>query len=496
MKIYENKVLYIEDDLAERRSIEHEAREACYPFNLFMVSSVKEALELIGKNSFQAIVAEYDLIDGQLTDLISQFGSSPLIIITGEGNSATAVNAFKAGAYDYLIKDINLNYLKLLPITVAKSIEQKKQYDELQEYRNRLENLVQERTAELTDMYLQLRESVANFKNIFNNTSDCFIITDYNFKFLEANNTLLNYFGVTRDYLSSQALIDFLSPSYRPLIFNGLEKIKQGLPSGDMEIEVIAPVTGKLMPFEISNVPIMFNNINAILTVMRNIAERKSIARRLFETIIQTEEEERSRIARDLHDEIGPLISALKIYITSFSESKSVEKKNKLASQMGTIIHDVIEAIKEISNDMSPHVLVYFGLHAAVQSIVNLFSKNMKIHLQSGIGNLRFSGTVESVVYRIIKELINNTVKHANASDIYIELAYLHSALVCHYRDNGIGFEIKGQLPNEQERGMGISNIISRVKSLGGELAINTSPGNGFEIRLVIQTSILDHHDK
>lgn len=489
------KVLYIEDDPADRTVLEREARESCYPFTLVMAASVKEALQLIRKNKFNAVVSDFHLGDGRATDLLPLPGNMPLIIITGKGSEDSAVEALKAGAYDYLIKDNNLNYLKILPITVAKSIEQKKQRDELERYRTRLESLVQERTVELTDMYLQLQESEANFRNIFNNTSDSFVITDFDFNFLEANNTLLNRFGVTREFLASQKLIEFLEPAYHSIIFNNLELTKRGLLTGDIEIEVISPLTRQVIPYEVNNVPIMFNQKHAILTVMRDITERKSMARRLFETIIHTEEEERSRIARDLHDEIGPLLSALKMYTTSFVESNDAERKNIMAEQIGLMIRDVIESLKEISNDMSPHVLVNFGLQAALQNITGLFSKNLLIHHKSNIGILRFASTIESVIYRIIKELINNTVKHAKASNIYIEMDYHHPALVCRYRDDGIGFDM--QLHGSgQTRGMGISNMISRIQSLGGDYKITTSKGNGFMIELEIQATPINFNDK
>jgi signal transduction histidine kinase len=174
-------------------------------------------------------------------------------------------------------------------------------------------------------------------------------------------------------------------------------------------------------------------------------------------------------------------------------ESEHAERKNKLASQMGLIIRDVIESLKEISNDMSPHVLVNFGLHAAIKNIINLFSKNIRIHQELNIDNLRFPITVESVVYRIIKELINNTVKHAGASNIYVSLNYTGSRLFCGYRDDGIGFDLQKRSA-KQPIGMGINNIISRIQSLGGDHTILTSPGNGFELKLELQTSPLSQN--
>jgi PAS domain S-box-containing protein len=365
------------------------------------------------------------------------------------------------------------------------------QQDELDKVHSRLENIVEERTIELIEMNSKLQESETNFRNIFNNTRDCFVITDYDFKFLEANNTLLNHFGVTREFLSSQSLMDFLAPAYHNLIIESLQLTIKEIPTSDMEIEVIAPFTQQVIPFEVNNVPIVFNQKKAILTVMRDITERRLLSRRLFETIIQTEEEERSRFARNLHDEIGPLISALKIYTTSFIENNSLEKKDKLAEQMGVIIRDVIESVKNISNDLSPHVLVNFGLLAATNNFLELFSRNLTIKLSSNLALLRFPPIVESLVYRIIKELINNTSKHAQASSVFINLDFFDSALVCHYRDDGIGFHWQ-QLLKSNSKGMGINNIISRIQSMGGDYEIQSEPGHGFEINFVFKTTLKD----
>jgi signal transduction histidine kinase len=151
----------------------------------------------------------------------------------------------------------------------------------------------------------------------------------------------------------------------------------------------------------------------------------------------------------------------------------------------------VIESVKNISNDMSPHVLVNFGLLAAIHNIIDLFSRNFKITMSSNLNSLRFPATVESVIYRIFKELINNTVKHAKASNIFINLDYGYSAMVCNYRDDGIGFDWQLQL-NSQPKGMGLSNIISRIHSLGGDFEIHTDPGHGFEINFVFKTTPTD----
>jgi PAS domain S-box-containing protein len=492
MENTEIKILYVEDNLADRMYFQHESNDLSFPFKSDIASSVKDAISFLKNNIYQAVVSDFYLGDGQALDLFPHLGESPLIIITGEGSEEIAVKALKAGAYDYLIKDLNYNYLKILPITVIKTIEQKKQRDELNRYRTELEKLVEERTNELISLFETVRENETNFRNIFNGTSDGMFISDMDYKILEVNDTLLKQFGIDKYFVLREDLIDYVMPTFKEVIGERRKLLGEGVAVGHFEIEVVSPFSSKIIPVEISSVPIIFNRQQAVLTIVRDITERKFLSRRLIETIIQTEEVERTRIAKDLHDEIGPLMSALKIYVTSFVENENIERKNNIASHIGVIIRDMIESIKNISNDMSPHILVNFGLIAAIQNITDLFTRNITIHLQSNIGKTRFPEIVESVIYRVIKELINNTIKHAKAKDIVINLNYTTMSLDCHYKDNGIGFDLNNYF-NTPATGMGLTNIKSRIQSLGGRLDIITSPGNGFELLLSLKTSAVNY---
>ncbi len=488
----EIRILYIEDNLADRLYFQHESNDSAFPFKSDVAASVKDAITFLKKNTYHAVVSDFYLGDGQAINLLPHLGDSPLIIITGEGSEEIAVKALKAGAYDYLIKDLNYNYLKILPITVFKTIEQKKQRDELYKYRTELEKIVEERTNELISLFESVRENETNFRNIFNGTSDGMFISDMNYKILEVNDTLLKQFGIDRNFVLKEDLIDYVMPTFKDVIGERRKLLGEGIAVGHFEIEVVSPFSNKIIPVEISSVPIVFNRKQAVLTIVRDITERKFLSRRLIEAIIQTEEVERTRIAKDLHDEIGPLMSALKIYITSFMENENIDRKNNIASHISIIIRDMIESIKNISNDMSPHILVNFGLMAAIQNISDLFTRNIAIHLQSNIGKTRFPEIVESVVYRVIKELINNTIKHSQAHDIYISLNYSTLSLDCRYKDNGIGFDLNKYF-NAPARGMGLNNIKSRIQSLGGRMDMITSPGNGFELLLSLKTAAVNY---
>lgn len=487
MNLQSSKLLIIENSPQDWSEYERQAQLTAFPCIISTAVSLKEARKLLTKDTYLAVVSDYLLSDGVCTDIIHEINTIPLIVLTAEGNDDAALKALKAGAAEYLVKDSKGNYKKMLPITVSKSIVQRKQSLELEKYRNHLENIVEERTMELIDMYSKLQESEINFRNIFDSSNDGIVIISNDLEFIEANNAALRLLGVDKEFLRTHVLVDLIMPDFRPFVFQSLELIKKGIPSGITEIEVISPRDGSLLNFEVNSVPIVFNHRDAIMSIIRDIGERKNHARILFETVIQTEEDERNRIARDLHDEIGPLMSALKIFTGSFLEATDSVRKDKLAMQMGLIVKDVIDSIKIISNDMSPHVLVNFGLLAAIQNFTGLFSRNISIRLESNIDDTRFPKAVESLIYRIIKELINNTIKHANASEIDLHINYKDQILSCEFSDNGIGFNWNKQL-ELPAKGMGIHNIITRIHSMGGNFNVDGGHDKGFHIRFELQT--------
>jgi len=142
--------------------------------------------------------------------------------------------------------------------------------------------------------------------------------------------------------------------------------------------------------------------------------------------------------------------------------------------------------LKEISNKLSPHILNSFGLLRAVQSFISKLqiTQAPKIHLNSNIEDKRFSYNVEVVVYRVICEMINNTLKHAKAHHIYIDLLIEKEILKVIYIDDGIGFDPDNiQL---EQKGMGYSNIKSRIRSLNGTYQIFSQPNEGLHAEISI----------
>jgi signal transduction histidine kinase len=225
--------------------------------------------------------------------------------------------------------------------------------------------------------------------------------------------------------------------------------------------------------------------IKRIFNIQKQIDDlRKQNEARVLSAILRTEENERQHFAKELHDGLGPLLSSIKMAVSARGYNRSTDKK--VLRNEEKLIDESITTLKDISNKLSCHVLLNFGLFKAVKSFINKLQiiDSPKIILNSNIENKRFSFNIEVVLYRIICELISNTLKHANAHNIYIDLMADEKSISLRYIDDGIGFDVKEV--EKELTGMGYSNIQSRIKSLNGTYNIFSRPGEGVNVDILI----------
>lgn len=205
--------------------------------------------------------------------------------------------------------------------------------------------------------------------------------------------------------------------------------------------------------------------------------QRQLVSRRILSAVIRTEEKARSRYSKELHDGLGPLLSSAKMSLSALDDDIPMDEKREIVANTTYLIDESIRALREISNNLSPHILSDFGLRRAVQNFIKrgAATHSVAIKFESNINKTRYDSEVEVIFYRVICELINNSLKHARCSEIKVLLMGGASELTLAYSDNGVGFS-----PSKvTELGMGLSNISSRINSLGGELNIASSEGRG-----------------
>jgi two-component system, NarL family, sensor kinase len=196
--------------------------------------------------------------------------------------------------------------------------------------------------------------------------------------------------------------------------------------------------------------------------------------------IIEAEEKERVRIARDLHDGVGQLLSVTKLNLSQLEsqlQKKAKESETTLKNVM-SLLDDSMKEIRSVSHNMIPVSLLKLGLASAVREFVSRMqgSPTLKINLEIvGLEN-RLPQEKETILYRVIQELVNNIIKHAQAKEIGIQLICSNGELTLVIEDNGVGFDTSRQ---EQQEGIGIKNIISRVEYINGKVFFDSTPGKG-----------------
>ena len=213
---------------------------------------------------------------------------------------------------------------------------------------------------------------------------------------------------------------------------------------------------------------------------------RSETEKRVLSAVIRTEEQERQRFAKELHDGLGPLLSVIKMLLSGFEEKNSPEVNDKIKGNLKQAVDEAITSVREISANISPHILNNFGLKDATESFIRKLrpAEGISINFKTNIDNRRFVYNVEVIMYRVICELINNTLRHANASKISIDLQLQGDVLYLEYEDNGMGFDVKQA---ESDGGMGLSNMQYRLNSGNGDIKISSESGRGMIARAFIK---------
>jgi len=208
--------------------------------------------------------------------------------------------------------------------------------------------------------------------------------------------------------------------------------------------------------------------------------DRMKAEKRVISAIINTEENERKRFAKDLHDGLGPLMSTVKMSLSALGERIKDPTDTVILNNTNHLVNEAINTLKDISNNLSPHVLSNFGLSSALSAFIAKINqtKAIEIEFKSNMENTRLESEKEVVMYRAACELINNSILHSGASRIEIELNKHEKFITLQFYDNGRGFDT-ASLGSEDTKGMGLSNIETRVKSVDGVFILESNPGKG-----------------
>jgi signal transduction histidine kinase len=245
-------------------------------------------------------------------------------------------------------------------------------------------------------------------------------------------------------------------------------------------IDVLAPML--IIVFIIAvGVVLLYQHFqkNLIIHKLREETMKSSHQRELLRANIEAQEEERKRIAHDLHDELGAVLSIMRMNMLML-ERQSAASASGITDGLQNVrglTESALAGMRSISHRLMPPQLEAFGLIATIESMASQINNagGLTIELRAPPA---LSGTPWALslgLYRILMELVNNTIKHSGAVQALIEIEERNGSIVCRYSDNGSGI-----LPESAGKGLGLKSIDGRISAMQGTFAIITPPAGGF----------------
>ncbi|MDQ2904347.1 MAG: sensor histidine kinase [Ktedonobacteraceae bacterium] len=212
--------------------------------------------------------------------------------------------------------------------------------------------------------------------------------------------------------------------------------------------------------------------------------------------IINAQEQERKRIARELHDETSQVLTSLLISLAVLEKSITSQEASNRIADTRMLAHQTLRAIRSLSIDLRPSALDDLGLLPALRWYVKEYQQKCDItvvFVATGFKE-RLPAEMETALYRIVQESLTNTARHADAKEVHITLQEAPDAVYAMINDDGCGFDVEALLKSsDRERGLGLAGMQERAVLLDGFLTINSSPGHGTTVEIRIPRRPAEH---
>ncbi|MCU4174195.1 hypothetical protein J1N11_03835 [Marinilabiliaceae bacterium N1Y90] len=335
----------------------------------------------------------------------------------------------------------------------------------------------------------QIKEKIENSKNMHYTIENLPIpvgILNRNKEIIHVNKQFNTYFGYkTKDIPTFD---DWMLKVYpEPFQHDRKKEEVELLMKEGFKAQHIAPIEFHNLQTnnnELKSVEVHYTIIGDMaICTFNDLTERKRQKRLIVETMMQAEKKENGRIARELHDGIGPLLSTAKIYAHSIGNSCVYNMKGEHIERLNHLLDNSIIEIRNIINNIGPQILEQYGLSKAIQSFIEHIQPISNIQFEFNNNNVHVkSKLIEFALYRSINELINNSIKYASPVSISIDMSENSKGIKLTYKDDGIGFDYE----EARGKGFGLENIKNRIDNLGGDLTYLTSIGNGVYVDIQI----------
>ncbi|MDB5025203.1 MAG: sensor histidine kinase [Mucilaginibacter sp.] len=218
--------------------------------------------------------------------------------------------------------------------------------------------------------------------------------------------------------------------------------------------------------------------------VLRQLQDEKQID--LLNAVFETQETERKRLAEDLHDSVGQVLSAIKLNLHRLNKVNKNAAPKDLLADTRKLTDECIQEIRNIIHNVLPPVLTDFGLMDALQALCDKLGQNtdIRITFTKNLADERFPSEIELTLYRMAQELFGNAVKHSGASSIQLSLTKDANWLAMSFSDNGKGFDM-----DHVTHGFGLKNLQSRARLINGKIVTYAKPLNGTLTTIMVMIS-------
>lgn len=350
---------------------------------------------------------------------------------------------------------------------------------------------------EIAQAQHQLIESQAYIISAVENTADAIFALNLQHELVYFNSAYNQSFRAAfgRDAAIGQNLMTLSREATQKILADNLNKVRRGAKFAYEHS--IAQVGGGTLIFEVSVSPIygLEQQIIGITYLYRDITEKKRAGEHIQQlqseildnklreqriqsaSLLEGQEQERARLARELHDGLGQMLNVLKMDLFHA----------QAPAQVLGAIDAIITEVKMINNNLMPLVLEDFGLEAGVQTLINQVQHSCaaEIYYYSNLKQARFNPKLEVGVYRVLQEALNNAGKYSQARNISIQLTRHPESLLIMVEDDGKGFDLKA-VKQKKQKGYGLLNMQFRIEALNGKIHFDTRPGRGCVINIML----------
>lgn len=336
----------------------------------------------------------------------------------------------------------------------------------------------------------KLESSEKRYRLLFETNPVPLIIFDTtNFSFYDVNSAAIKLFGSSRDDLLQLTLLDirpdiafYSGKELQSLLIHELSKTTELTLKIGEDKNILAEVNSDLIDYE---------DKKAVLVAINDITLLKEAEKMVIRSLIEGEDNERKRVAKEIHDSLGQNLTAASL---NFGAVKGLIDKlddsRKEKFNVGySFLNSAIEESRNIALNLMPKSIDDFGLLPTLKSLFSQIEKsgNLKITFYENLrSETRFPPNIELNLYRITQEALNNVLKHAEASTIFIQLLLHKKEIIYTFEDDGKGFDFN--LIKHDSKGLGLKNISNRVMAMSGMIEIDSIPGKGtaFTIQIPI----------